>query len=154
MIDHKNEFCEGTCLYAPLPRGWNMIAREWMPFEDSILKGNRRARRGQQRDHMKRCREHGVFRLYLPLYLSQAFLNVSLSVFHTLPLHSGFPHSSYLQENTWMHAAAVELNGLGMNLGDTLRHFKNQFGFIWMEVALSITFLPFPSSIANIIQIV
>lgn len=46
------------------------------------------------------------------------FLNVSLSVFHTRGslFLSGFSHSPYLQENTWIHAATLEFNGLRMNL--------------------------------------
>lgn len=45
LTDHNNEFCEWTCLYAPLPRGWNMISREWKPFENLIFKRNTSSQR-------------------------------------------------------------------------------------------------------------
>ena len=80
MTEHNNEFCEWTCLYAPLPRGWNMISREWKPFENFILERNtERAHRGQQRDDMKRRLERRTmkprvfFRLYLSPDSSRAF---------------------------------------------------------------------------------
>lgn len=51
MTHHNNEFSERTRLYAPLPRGWNMISREWKPFENFIFKQNT----GSQRAAAWRC---------------------------------------------------------------------------------------------------
>lgn len=121
MTEHNNEFCEWTCLYAPLPRGWNMISREWKPFENFIFKRNT----GSQRAAAWRYEALSVpddettyvSTLSVPVFIS-GFPNVSLSVFFTLTpsLLSGVSHSAYLQENTRIHAATLEFNGLGINL--------------------------------------
>lgn len=78
MTDHNNEFCEWTCLYAPLARGWNFISREWKPLENFIFKRNTGWQRAAAWRYMKHCLEHQtmkprVFRFYLSLYLSLAF---------------------------------------------------------------------------------
>lgn len=84
MTEHNNEFCEWTCLYAPLPRGWNMISREWKPFENFIFKRNMGAQRAAAwRYEAVSVPDDGttcVSTLSVAVFIS-GFLNVSLSVF-------------------------------------------------------------------------
>lgn len=130
MTDLNNEFCERTCLYAPLPRGWNMISSEWKPFEDfhflaehGLAEGSgvtaQSAVRNAGRWHHVRFSAPSfpafIYYLFIYLWLSKC-LSVGLFI-------QSISHSAYQQENTWILVSTLEFNGLGMNLG-TLRHFK------------------------------
>lgn len=45
LTDLNSELCEWTCLNGPLPCSWNMISREWKPFENFIFQRNTSSQR-------------------------------------------------------------------------------------------------------------
>lgn len=152
MTNHNNEFCEWTCLYAPLPRGWNMIWMEWKPFfENFIFKRNTSPRKGSSVTAWSAGRRSHVGLHSICLYVSLRFskcLTVCLLYFR-LPLRlrsRDFLTVLICRETHEYMQAGWNLMDSEWTLGaGTLGHFKHwdislyQMKLLWSEyIACSI----------------
>lgn len=127
LTDLNSELCEWTCLNGPLPCSWNMISREWKPFENFIFQRNTSSQRAAAwRHEAPSVAPDDETTCVLDSISPCIYLLLSKCLPVRLSDFSVFSHSAYQQENTWIPAATPEFNGLGMNLGTekTLQQFK------------------------------
>lgn len=118
LTDLNSELCEWTCLNGPLPCSWNMISREWKPFENFIFQRNTSSQRAAAwRHEAPSVAPDDETTCVLDSISPCIYLLLSKCLPVRLSDFSVFSHSAYQQENTWIPAATPEFNGLGMNLG-------------------------------------